>query len=354
MKLSQQTQTDCAASRHPFLGKEPRREGRDWLLRAQALAFVLTVACATSITFPNVARAGWPERPVKLIVTFPPGSANDAAARIFADGLSKRWGKPVVVEDKPGAEGTIGVGSFVSAQDDHTLLYTVAGSVSVAPLLIDKLTYDVDRDLVPIAATTAIVLTLAVSNDLLVDNIPNLVDVLRSNPGKYAWTSGPSLPRYVFASFLKKNGLLMNFISYRDASQPQADLGEGRIQVLVTSLTASSSPVQAGKARFLAVINPTRTAALPELQTARELGYPDLEIDGLAGIFASPAMPAELRNRTAADVAAICQEPEARRKLEAAGHNVLGGTAEELRAGIAKQRAWLGEVTKIIDIRNAQ
>jgi tripartite-type tricarboxylate transporter receptor subunit TctC len=167
------------------------------------------------------------------------GSANDAAARIFADGLSKRWGKPVVVEDKPGAEGTIGVGSFVSAQDDHTLLYTVAGSVSVAPLLIDKLTYDVDRDLVPIAATTAIVLTLAVSNDLLVDNIPNLLDVLRSNPGKYAWTSGPSLPRYVFASFLKRNGLLMNFISYRDASQPQADLGEGRIQVLAKTVRAA-------------------------------------------------------------------------------------------------------------------
>ncbi len=283
MKLWQQTA--FATSKLPLLGKESQRARQRWPVRAQAFAFVLTVACVTNITFPNVARASWPERPVKLIVTFPPGSANDAAARIFADGLSKRWGKPVVVEDKPGAEGTIGVGAFVAAQDDHTLLYTVAGSVSVAPLLIDKLTYDVDRDLVPIAATTAIVLTLAVSNDLAVDTIPNLIDVLRSNPGKYAWTSGPSLPRYVFASFLKRNGLLMNFVSYRDASQPQADLGEGRIQVLVTSMTASASPVQTGKARFLAVINPTRAAALPELQTARELGHPDLEIDGLAGIF---------------------------------------------------------------------
>ena len=86
-------------------------------------------------------------------------------------GFPRRWGKPVVVEDKPGAEGTIGVGSFVASQDDHTLLYTVAGSVSVAPLLIDNLAYDVDRDLVPIAATTAIVLTLAVSNDLSVRDI---------------------------------------------------------------------------------------------------------------------------------------------------------------------------------------
>jgi tripartite-type tricarboxylate transporter receptor subunit TctC len=300
------------------------------------------------------ARAEWPERPVKLIVTFPAGSANDAAARIFADALGRKWGKPVVVEDKPGAEGTIGVGSFVSSQDDHMLLYTIAGSVSVAPLLIDKLPYDVDRDLEPIAATTAIVLTLAVSNDLSVRSIPELIDVLRSNPGKYAWTSGPTLPRYVFAAFLKRNGLQMNFVSYRDASQPQADLGEGRIQALVTSLTASSSPVQSGKARFLAVVNPTRAAALPDLQTARELGHPELEIDGLGGIFGGRAMSEALRHRVAADVAAICREPDVRRKLEAGGHNVLSGTTEELKAGIARQRAWLGEITRLIDIRNAQ
>jgi len=131
----------------------------------RTLFLIVVLACSAVFAFPMAARAEWPERPVKLIVTFPPGSANDAAARIFADALGKKWGKPVVVEDKPGAEGTIGVGSFVSSQDDHTLLYTVGGSVTVAPLLIDKLVYDVERDLQPIAATTAIVLTLAVSND---------------------------------------------------------------------------------------------------------------------------------------------------------------------------------------------
>jgi tripartite-type tricarboxylate transporter receptor subunit TctC len=311
-------------------------------------------ASAALIAFPTAARAGWPERPIKLIVTFPPGSANDAAARIFADALGKKWGKPVVVEDKPGAEGTIGVGAFVAAQDDHTLLYTVAGSVTVAPLLIDKLPYDVERDLQPIAATTAIVLTLAVSNDLPVRSIPELIDVLRSNPGKYAWTSGPTLPRYVFAAFLKRNGLQMNFVSYRDASQPQADLGEGRIKALVTSLTASSSPVQTGKARFLAVINPTRAAVLPDLPTARELGRPELEIDGMSGIFGGKAISDALRNRIAADIAAICQDPEVRGKLQAGGHNVLSGTTEELKAGIARQRVWVGELTALIDIRNAQ
>jgi tripartite-type tricarboxylate transporter receptor subunit TctC len=318
------------------------------------LSLIVVLACSAVFAFPMAARAEWPERPVKLIVTFPPGSANDAAARIFADALARKWGRPVVVEDKPGAEGTIGVGSFVSSQDDHTLLYTVGGSVTVAPLLIDKLPYDVERDLQPIAATTAIVLTLAVSNDLSVRSIPELIGVVRSNPGKYAWTSGPTLPRYVFAAFLKRNGLQMNFVSYRDASQPQADLGEGRIQVLVTSLTASSSPVQTGKARFLAVINPTRAAVLPNLPTARELGHPELEIDGMAGIFGGKAISEASRNRIAMDIAAICQEPDVRRKLEAGGHTVLSGTTEELKAGIARQRIWVSDITALIDIRNAQ
>jgi tripartite-type tricarboxylate transporter receptor subunit TctC len=146
----------------------------------------------------------------------------------------------------------------------------------------------------------------------------------------------------------------MNFVSYRDASQPQADLGEGRIKALVTSLTASSSPVQTGKARFLAVINPTRAAVMPDLPTARELGHPELEIDGLSGIFGGKAISDALRNRIATDIAAICQDPEVRGKLQAGGHNVLSGTTEELKAGIAKQRAWVGEITEIIDIRNAQ
>ena len=140
----------------------------------------------------------------------------------------------------------------------------VAGSVTVAPMLVEKLPYDVNHDLVPISATTAIVLMLAVSNQLSVNSIPELIAALRASPGKYAWTSGPTLPRYIFSAFLKQHDLKMNFVSYRDASQPQADLGEGRIQALLTSLTASSSPVQAGKARFLAVVEPK-----PRRHTAR-------------------------------------------------------------------------------------
>jgi len=330
----------------------PVKSARRKAQRLRALAGLAVFVMA--LVAPISASADWPERQVKLIVTFPPGSANDAAARIFADALGKKWGKPVVVEARPGAEGTIGVGSFVASQDDHMLLYTVAGSITVAPMLVEKLPYDVNHDLVPISATTAIVLMLTVSNQLSVNSIPELIAALQASPGKYAWTSGPTLPRFVFSAFLKQHDLKMNFVSYRDASQPQADLGEGRIQGLLTSLTASSSPVQAGKARFLAVANPSRAATLPDVKTARELGYPELEIEGLAGIFGGRAISEALRNRIAADVAAICGDADVRRKLEAGGHHVLSGTTEELKAGIEKQRSAMNELARIIDIRNPQ
>jgi tripartite-type tricarboxylate transporter receptor subunit TctC len=316
-------------------------------------ALCLALACAALLALPQAARAQWPERTVKFIVTFPPGSANDAAARIFADQLSRRWGKPVVIENKAGAEGTIGAAAFVAAQDDHTLLYTVSGTVSTAPLLVDSISYDSDRDLIPIASTTAIVLTLAVDGALPVRSIDELIRELKARPGEHAWASGPGLLRYVFSAFLKRHGLRMNYVIYRDAAQPQADLGEGRIQLLLTSLTASSAPVQAGKARFLAVVNPQRAALLPELPTARELGYSELEIDGHAGIFGNRAMAEPLRRRIAADIGAVGREAEVRKKLEAGGHIVLAGPAEELAATIERQRKSIGELKALVDLRGA-
>jgi tripartite-type tricarboxylate transporter receptor subunit TctC len=323
-------------------------------MRIRRLLLLTSLLCGLTTILPNAAVAEWPERVVKIVVTFPAGSANDSAARIFADAFSRKWGKPVVVENRPGAEGTIGVGSFVAAQDDHTLLYTVGGSISVAPHLVEKLPYDVDRDLQPIASATSIVLTLAVNSGLGVSSIPDLIELLKANPGKYVWASGPTLPRFAFAAFLKRHGLAMNYASYRDAAQPQADLGEGRIQILVTSLLASMAPVQAGKARFLAVINPTRAATLPDVKTVRELAYSELEIDGLAGFFGGMAISDALRNRIAGDVAAACAEPDLRRRIEAGGHQVLAGTRTELQAGIARQRAWLTEIDQLIDIRDGR
>ena len=321
-------------------------------MRIRRLLLLTILLCGLTAILPNAAVAEWPERVVKIVVTFPPGSANDFAVRIFADAFSKRWRKPVVVEKRAGAEGTIGVGSFVAAQDDHTLLYTVGGSISVAPHLVEKLPYDVDRDLQPIASATSIVLTLAINSGLGVSSIPELIEVLRANPGKYVWASGPTLPRFAFVAFLKRHGLAMNYASYRDTAQPQADLGEGRNPGLGNFILGLLGPGASWQGALPG--RPQPNGALPDVKTVRELAYPELEIDGLAGFFGGGAMPDALRDRIASDIAAVCAEPEVRRRIEAGGHQVLAGTRAELQAGIARQRAWLGEINQLIDIRDAR
>jgi tripartite-type tricarboxylate transporter receptor subunit TctC len=144
----------------------------------------------------------------------------------------------------------------------------------------------------------------------------------------------------------------MNYVAYRDAAQPQADLGEGRIQVLFTSLQASRAPVQLGKARFLAIANSTRAAAIPDVPTAHEAGHPELTIDGLSGLFGWRGMPESLRARIAADATEVISDPEVRRRIEA-GQLAIGGTPAEFERAIAEQRSFITEVAKLIDLKPA-
>jgi len=327
-------------------------------MRRAVVGWLSAVLLIASVVDPFIHDAGaettWPERQVRILVTFPPGSANDAAARIFADALAKRWGTPVVIENKTGAENSIGVAAFVAAHDDHTLLYTVAGSVTITPLLLDKVAYDVERDLVPVVATTSVILTIAVTNNIQAHTFAELIEVVRRERGKLAWASGPTLPHYVFAAFLRRNGLEMNYVTYRDASQPQADLGEGRIHLLMTSLQASLSPVQSGKARFLAIANSIPVAMLPGVPTVRELGHEELTIDGASGLFGWRGMPEALRDWIAAEINIVAADPDVRRRVEATGQIILGGTPADFRALIADQKARVAEVATYIDLKSGK
>jgi tripartite-type tricarboxylate transporter receptor subunit TctC len=229
---------------------------------------VLTGTCVAGPSFADQ----WPQQSVRIIVPLAAGGANDIAARLLADGLTKRWDRLVVVENKPGGETSIGAAAFVASRDQHTLLYTPFGTLTVAPLTIEKLSFDPKVDLVPLVPVASIVVAVSVSSNLPVTSLADLEALIRAKPGHLAWASAPTMPRYVFASFLRQRGLEMNYVAYRDLSQPQIDLGEGRIHALITSVAASRAPVAAGKARFLAVTEPRRTAVLPDVPTAAEAG----------------------------------------------------------------------------------
>ncbi len=201
---------------------------------------------------------GWPTRAVKIIVPFPAGSANDVSARVYADGLTRRWAKPVIVENRPGANAIVGGGAFANARDDHTLLYGTASMVTVNPLLEAALPYDPARDMVPISSTASSIFVVAVHGQLPVHSLQDLALLTRSKPGELSWSSGPSLPYFVFAAMLTRNALRQVYVPYRDAMTQEADFAEGRVQILSHSLYAVRGAVAAGKARILAVMSPRR------------------------------------------------------------------------------------------------
>jgi tripartite-type tricarboxylate transporter receptor subunit TctC len=296
----------------------------------------------------------WPEHTVRIIVPFPAGGAVDIAARILAEGLAKRWDRTVVVENKPGGETTIGVTAFVGARDNHTLLYTTFGTLSVAPLTVDKLPFDPKTDLVPLVPVASIVVGLAVTNALSVKTLAELEAAIRAKPGQFAWSSAPTLPRYAFATFLKQRGLEMNFVAYRDNSQPQADLGEDRIQALITALPASASVVSSGKARLIAITEPRRSRLVAEVPTASEAGYDELTFIGGVGLFGWKDMPEGLRNRIVADTNTVLTETAAAERLKATGQQVIGGGPDILVRLIDQQTARVLEMSKSIDLKSAR
>jgi tripartite-type tricarboxylate transporter receptor subunit TctC len=338
--------TAYGATRSPIQGKKIiKRIGRVALASAILASAFSTIAPAVD------GSEAWPVRTVKIIVPIGAGSAPDAAARLVADRLRQRWGQPVVIENRPGADASVGTGAFANANDDHTLLFGFASALTANPLIQEKVPFDPARDFVPISAVTNTIIAVAVHRDLPAHSLADLARIAEAMPGKILWGAGPSLPRFLFAAFLKQRNLDMLYVPYREVAAPPIDLAEGRVQLLITSLQATVAPVQSGKARVIAIANTRRAAMLPDVQTASEAGYPEMSIDGLAGFFGWRGMPGKLRDRISADVAEVLKDPEIRARIEASGQLVLGGTPEEFSAAIERQRARIAEIAALIDFK---
>ncbi len=292
----------------------------------------------------------WPQRTVKLVVPFQAGSAADVTARLFADRLSERWGRPAIVEDRPGPDGLVAITAFVSGHDDHTLFFSNGGPITINPFVHDKLPYDPLRDLVPIASASDSYLTVAVHAGLGVNTIDELVARARSQPGKLTWAATPGLPQFTFAGFAKYAGIEMIQISYRDFSPALQDVAEGRIDVVATSLLPLLPLAQAGKIKLLLVTNRERSPAAADLQTAVEIGHPELAADGFQGFFGWHDMPEALRARVAADINAVATDQTLAVRLAAVGQAVRTGTTADFVAMIEAQRTKIAAVVTAIGL----
>ena len=322
------------------------------LCRSIAVAGLIVSAVVSWTSFG--AAADWPHRTVRLIAPVPAGSASDLSARLFAEQLSRRWGQPVIVDNRPGADGVIGVAAFLSTDDDHTLLYAISGVVTVHPITHEKLSYDPVRDLVPIASTSDVVIAIAVPENSSIRSLGGLIEAVRDQPGKLNWSSSPGLPPFVVGGFFKNSKLDIAFVPYRDLAPALQDLDEGRIDIFVHALSVIMPQVHAGKARLLAVANGERTPLAPEVPTVIEAGYPELRMDGLVGFFGKRGMPDTLRQRIASDVRAVANDPAIRERLAGAGQAARPGSADEFAALLEEYRHRLGDLAKVIDFKATQ
>jgi len=302
----------------------------------RALATALFAALALSPT-PSNAEA-WPQRTIRVVVPLPAGSTTDIAARWCAERLAARWGKPVIVENRQGSDAIPAVMSVVSARDNHTFLFSFAGVVTINPLIHEKLPYDV-RDLVPIASVGDNFLAIGVSTSLNVSTLAEFVTLARTQPGKLNWAATPGLPHYVFAAIQKSTGIDLVRASYREFGPALADLGEGRIHAVASSISIMTPPVQAGRARMLMVVNRERSPLAPDVPTAAEAGYPELTFDGIVGFYGTRDMPEGVRMRFAADVAAVANDPALAARLADLGTALRVGASAEFAAAIEDQRA---------------
>jgi tripartite-type tricarboxylate transporter receptor subunit TctC len=316
------------------------------------------VGCAIALStlawsaLPSAAQ-NWPTRPVRILLPLGAGSGADIGARLIAEKLAAQWRQPVVVENRPGGDGFVAINAFVTAHDDHLLFFGPAASFTAHPYLHDKLPYD-PRDLAPVARVSATLIALSAPPQLDVKSLGDLLTMARTQPGKLNWASVTGATDLVIAAFLKREGIDMAKVPYRDPVQAVNDVAEGRLHLYWASLAIVRGAIQAGRLRLLAITASEPSPVVPGAPTVKQAGFPGLTFDGLVGFYGTRDMPNALREKIAADVRAALADPTIIDRLQATGQEVVPGSAAEFAADIDKQHVGAADNAKVLGIKAAQ
>lgn len=286
----------------------------------------------------------WPARTVKLITPQPAGTAIDTGLRMFADRLAKRWGQSVIVENRPGGDGIPATATFVQARDDHALYGSPGYPFTIAPAMVDKLPYDPQADVTPVALLFDTPLAITATAKLPANSLAELEKLARAQAGKLNWASTAGLPNFAFNYFLKTTGTTAAYVPYRDAASALNDVGEGRIEIYVTSYGTVLPILQSGKLKVLAMLGGEQLGLAPQIPTTAQAGYPKVRADGFAGLFGVKGMPVAMRNRIAADVKAVAGEADVRNVMAKSAMVPRGLNAAEFQKVLDDQRAHVGEM----------
>ncbi len=310
------------------------------------------IMAAALVGWPRNASAqqAYPTRTVRLILPFGAASATDITARLLADRLSARWGKPVVVENRPGGDGLVALNAFIGARDDHTLFFGPAAIFLVHLYDEDKPAYD-PRDIVPIVQIYVTVLAISVPTSLNVGSMDDLIALARAQPGKLNAAAATGNSDFLIFGFIKSMGLQIAKVPYRDIMQAPNDLAENRIQILSSSFAAAQAMLRTGRIKVLLVTSKQRAATAPEIPTAAEAGYPALTMETAGGLFGLPQMPSSLRESIAADFRDVAEhDPVIAQRLTDTGQIMTLRGPADFAGNVAEQNAQLAALAKIIGL----
>lgn len=306
-----------------------------------------------ALAAPARAQEAWPTRPVRMIVPFPPGQAADVFARIVAEQLSQRWPQRVVVENRAGGAGAIGMEAVArAAPDGYTLGVGTSGTLGVNPAVLERIPYDVVRDFAAITNIFIVPLLVVVHPGFAPRSIQELVAHVRANPGQTFASAGPATAQHMTGEmFAHRAALRMQHVPYRGSAPAIADLIAGNVQLMFDSTASALPHVRAGRVRALAITTAYRVAALPDVPTVAETVLPGFSGAGWSGLVAPAATPRTVIETVNREVVAILREPATVERIAAMAGIPDPGTPEEFAAFIRSEMAKWAEVARIAQVR---
>ena len=314
----------------------------------------LTTVCAAAATLgaalPALAQAAWPSRPVKIVVPTGPGSSLDLIVRAMSDKLAARWGQPVVIENKPGAGGMLGMDAVAKATDGHTLGIGFNGPLAYAPFLYAKTPYDPAKDLKPVVMTTSQPNVLAVNADVPARNVAELVAWAKAQGGKVNYSSlgNGSSAHLTMELLLSEAGFAATHVPFNGSPPAAMAVAQGEAQLTFMVAPALLPHVRNNKARLLAVTSAQRPDSLKDLPTMAEAGYPNVEALAWNGLVGPTSLPEAVAQRVATDVTELLKDAAVRQVLDNAGLTAVGGTPEAFRRFIEGDvRRWGPVITRL-------
>ena len=303
---------------------------------------------------PRAARAqgGWPDRPVRLVVPYAPGGANDILARLYGERLAERLVQPFVVENRPGAQAIIGTELVArAAPDGYTFLVGASGPMVFNPATYDSLPYDTLRDFAPVSLLASFPLVMVVAADSRIRSVPELIAFARANPDRANYGASAASFQLPTELFNQRAGTRFVHVAYRGSANSVNAVATGEVTMALVDAGPAAVAAQAGRVRVLAVTAPQRLPAWPEAPTMAELGFPELTIELWSGLLAPAATPPAIIGRLARECAAVTAEPLLCERLARLSLNPVGSTPEAFRETIARELPVWAQVARAANIR---